>query len=161
MSSYAIFRKLFSNLILPKLVEKTKETYVFPLLNDCSCVIVNFDLWMSKGAHDVFVLVINFLGSDWKPKHVIHGLFEVAKITGQTLVINLIELLNAYGLRNKIITYVKDEGSNLNTLTNVLKFIVKCESLGLEKKLSRNLFWSCFFPKCVNMPQLMIKFVRT
>jgi hypothetical protein len=45
----------------------------------------------------------------------------------------LIELLDAYGLRNKIITYVKDEGSNLNTLTNALKFVVKYETLGLEE----------------------------
>ncbi len=62
-------------------MEKTKETYVFPLLNDYSCATTCFDLWMSKGAHDVFVLVINFLGSNWKPKHVTLGLFEVTKIT--------------------------------------------------------------------------------
>ncbi len=52
-------------------MEKTKETYVLPLLNDCYCATTNFDLWMSKGAHDVFALVINFLGFDWKPKQVI------------------------------------------------------------------------------------------
>jgi hypothetical protein len=48
-------RKLFSNIVLPKLVGKTKETYVLLSLNDCSCATVSFDLWMSKGAHDVFV----------------------------------------------------------------------------------------------------------
>jgi len=30
------------------------------------------------------------------------------------LIRNLIELLDAYGLRNKIIAYVKDEGLNVN-----------------------------------------------
>jgi hypothetical protein len=55
------------------------------------------------------------LGSDWKPKHVILGFFKVVEIIGQVLVKNLIDILNAYGLRNKIIAYVKDEGSNLNT----------------------------------------------
>jgi len=60
-------------------------------------------------------------------------LFEVIKIIGQVLVRNLIDLLDAYGLRNKSIAYVKDEGSNLNTLTNALKFVVKCETLGLEE----------------------------
>jgi hypothetical protein len=78
----------------------------------------------------VFVLVINFLGFDWKPKHVTFGLFEVVETTWQALARNLIKLLNAYGLKNKIIAYVKDEGSNLNTLTNALKSIVKCETLG-------------------------------
>jgi hypothetical protein len=45
----------------------------------------------------------------------------------------LLNFLNAYGLKNKIIAYVKDEGSNLNTLTNALKFVVKCETLGVEE----------------------------
>jgi hypothetical protein len=76
------FRKLFSNTILFKLVEKTKETYIFPFLNDYNCATTSFDLWMSKGAHDVSILVINFLGSHWKPKHVTLGLFETLKITG-------------------------------------------------------------------------------
>ncbi len=71
-------------------MEETKETYVFLLLNDCSCATANFDLWMSKGPHDVFVLVIIFLGSDWKPKHVTIGLFKVVKTIGQALARNYI-----------------------------------------------------------------------
>jgi hypothetical protein len=88
---------------------------------------------MSKGGHDVFIFIIFFLGSNWKPKHLILGLFELAKTTRQALAISLIELLVAYVLKNKIIAYVKDEGSNLNTLTNVLNFVVKCETLSLEE----------------------------
>jgi len=49
---------------------------------------------MSKGAHNVLVLVINVLGSDWKPKHVTLGFFETVEIIGQALVKNLIELLD-------------------------------------------------------------------
>jgi hypothetical protein len=79
---------------------------------------------MSKGAHDVFVLVIIFLGFDYKPKHVTFGLFEATETIRQALAKSFIELLDAYGLKNKIIAYVKDEGSNLNTLTNTLKFVV-------------------------------------
>ncbi len=45
----------------------------------------------------------------------------------QTLVNNLTKLLDQYGLRNKIIAYVKDEGSNLNTMTIALKFVMKCD----------------------------------
>jgi hypothetical protein len=108
MSSCAFpFLKLFSNIVLFELVENFKETYVLPLLNDYSCAIANFNLWMSKGTHDVFDLVINFLRSNQKPKHVILGLFEVVETIGQTLAKNLIKLLDACGLRNKTITYVK------------------------------------------------------
>ncbi len=70
---------------------------------------------MSKGVHDIFALVINFLGSNQQPKQVTIGLFETTKTIGQTLTNNLIKLLDQYGLRNKIIAYVKEENSNLNT----------------------------------------------
>jgi hypothetical protein len=144
----SLFKKIFSNIILSKLVEKNKETYVLPLLNDCSCATTSFDLWMSKGAHDVFILVIKFLGSNWKPKHIIFGLFEIVKTTWQALARNLIELLDAYGLRNMIIAYVKHEGSNLNTLTNVLKFVIKCETLGLKESFQGTYFGHVFSKAC-------------
>ncbi len=35
-------------------------------------------------------------------------------------------LLNSYDLLDKGIAYVKDEGSNLNMLTNALKLIISC-----------------------------------
>lgn len=40
---------------------------------------------MSKGAHDIFVLVINLLIADWEPKHVIIIFFEASEIIGQVL----------------------------------------------------------------------------
>jgi hypothetical protein len=70
-----------------------------------------------------------------------------------------IDLLDAYGLRNKIIIYVKDEGSNLNTLTNALKFVVKCETLSLEENFWESSFGHVFLMHA-NMPQMMNFFVR-
>jgi len=57
--------------------------------------------------------------------------FEAIETIGQTLVLK--KLFNQYGLKNKIIAYVKDEGSNLNTMTITLKSIVKCEVLGIDE----------------------------
>jgi len=91
-------------------VEKMKQVYVLPKLIDCIYATTSFDLWWSKGVHDIFTLVINFLGSNWQPKQVTIGLFETTKITKITLSKNLTNLLDQYGLRNKIIAYVKDEG---------------------------------------------------
>jgi hypothetical protein len=45
------------------MVKETKQVYVLPKLEDYIST-RSFDLWMSKGAHDIFVLVINFLGSN-------------------------------------------------------------------------------------------------
>jgi hypothetical protein len=102
---------------------------------------------MSKGVYDVFTLVVNFLSNDWQPKHVTIGLFET---TGQTLAKCLIELLNKYGLRKKIITYIKDEVYNLNAMIGALKSIINCEFFGLEKTF-KVLVLDMHFQKHVSM----------
>ncbi len=81
-----------------------------PKLIDFIFVTTSFDLWVSKVAHDIFALIINFLGSNWQPKQVIIGLLKATKTIGQTLANNLTKLFNQYRLRNKTIAYVKDEG---------------------------------------------------
>jgi hypothetical protein len=45
-------------------------------------VIAKLNLWMSQGAHDTFVLVINFLILNEELKHVIIGLFEAKGTIG-------------------------------------------------------------------------------
>ncbi len=69
------FRKSFSREILSKLVKKIKQLYVLLALAKCYYVTTSFDLWMSKGAYDIYALVINFLGFDGQPKHIAIGLF--------------------------------------------------------------------------------------
>jgi hypothetical protein len=46
-------------------VEKTKQSYNLLALVECHSKIASFDLWMSKGGHDIFALVINFLKVNW------------------------------------------------------------------------------------------------
>jgi len=128
-------------------VEKTNELYVLLALAECYSIIVSFDLWMFKGANDVFALVIIFLSNDRQPKHVIISLFEKTKITGQALE-SLTKLLDKYGLRRKIILYVKDEGYNLNAMTSVLKSIVNCEFLGIGKSFQGTCFGHAFSKAC-------------
>jgi hypothetical protein len=70
------------------------------------------------------------------------------KIIGQTLVNNLTKLIDQYGLRNKIIAYVKDEGTNLNTMSIVLKFVVKCEFFGLDESFQGACFVHVFSKAC-------------
>ncbi len=92
-------RKTFSQEILVNLVEKMKQEYMLLKLKQFYYVIASFDLWMSKGARDVFTLVINFLNEKWQPQHITIELFEANKIIGQYMVRNLIELLDKYDLR--------------------------------------------------------------
>jgi hypothetical protein len=57
---------------------------------------------MSKGAHGIFALVVNFLDANWQPKQVTIGLFETTKTIGQALAINLNNLLDSFGLTNSL-----------------------------------------------------------
>jgi hypothetical protein len=41
---------------------------------------------MSKGVHDIFVVVVNFLFNKYEAKHVIIRLFEVNDISGEAMV---------------------------------------------------------------------------
>jgi hypothetical protein len=50
------------------------------------------------------------------------GLFEATKIVRQTLAMNLSNLLYSFGLRKKIIAFVKNEGTNLNAMISRLTF---------------------------------------
>jgi hypothetical protein len=61
---------------------------------------------------------------------------------------SLTKLLDKYGLRETNIVYVKDEGSNLNAMTNVLKSIVKCDSLGIEESFQGTCFGHAFSKAC-------------
>jgi hypothetical protein len=71
--------------------------YVLPKLTKYILATISFDLWMSKWAHDIFFLVINFLKYDWETKQMTVGLFEATNTTSQVLANNLTKLLNQYG----------------------------------------------------------------
>ncbi len=52
----------------------------------------------------------------------------------------MIELLDEYGSKKIIFAYVKDEGSNMNIMTIIFKFIMSRECLGLEESFQGSYF---------------------
>ncbi len=58
------------------------------------------------------------------------------------------KLLNKYDLRKKIIVYVKDEGSNFNAMTTILKIVVNYEYFGLEENFQGTCFGHVFSKAC-------------
>jgi hypothetical protein len=55
----------FEEFFLLELVQKIKQMYVLLVLADYYSIITSFDLWMSKGAYDIFALVINSFKFVW------------------------------------------------------------------------------------------------
>ncbi len=57
------------------------------------------------------------------------------------------ELFDKYGIRKKIIVFVKDEGSNLNAMIVALKVVINFES-GLEENFLGTCFGHAFSKAC-------------
>jgi hypothetical protein len=67
-----------------------------------------------------------------------HLCLQLVKKFAQKLLPNLVEKTKQWYVLpkyNKILAYVKDEGSNLNVMTIILQSIVSYECLGLDESL--------------------------
>jgi hypothetical protein len=73
--------------------------------------------------------MINVLNESWNLIHVIVGLFEVDETIGKSMVVWFKSLLSKFGLMHHVITFMKDEGSNLSTMATTLCFIIICQPL--------------------------------
>jgi hypothetical protein len=100
------------------------------------------DLWMSSVGYNKFVMVVSFINNSWDPTHLIIGVFKMKNITSVARENEVKILLHSFDLVDKTIVYDKDEGLNLNTLTNALKFIVSCCPLQLLAPFVGS-FWPC------------------
>jgi hypothetical protein len=143
-----INKKVFVDDVLSKLVEKTMLTYVHPTFANCISTTCTFDLWMSKGAHDVFVVVINFVSNKWEAKHIIIKLFEVSNFSGVAMVPRLQQLLDKFFFTQKILAYVKDEGSNIQTYANALNYVISCVNLAMMEPFVGSCFGHALSKVC-------------
>jgi hypothetical protein len=96
--------------VLPNIVKKTREKYVLPSLTLCVTCTTSFNLWMSRGGHDTFVMVVIFINNLWEPTHVTLGIFKVHNIIVASMANQVRILLNSFCLLDKVIAYVKDKG---------------------------------------------------
>jgi len=90
-----------------------------------------FDLWVIRGQHDTYAFVVNFLSTNWKPHHVIIGLFEANDITRVGLAKQLKTMFEKFGVTSKVLCYVKNKGTNLANMTTTLKSIFSCEAFNV------------------------------
>ncbi len=127
-----LFQSSFVEEVLPTMIKKTMYHHVLLNLALATMVYVNFDLWMSCGGVDTFVLVINFLSDNWVPMTTA-GLFEMNETIGDSMVIQLQVLLDKFGLLHLVTTFVKDESTNLSTMAIVLHSIIDYEPLKILK----------------------------
>ncbi len=145
--SYFSSRQQFSNEVIPFKVNKTMEHHVLLAFIDAIIVTTAFDSWMSWGGFDTFVLVMNYINKKWESCHVIVGIFDVHETLRATMAIQLKDFLTQYNLLNKVIAYVKVEGTNLNTLIVALTNIVSCVRFLLPQPYT-NYYYGHVVSKC-------------
>ncbi len=77
--------------------------------------------------------MVNYSNKRREPCHVTLGIFDVHKTSKIVMVVQLKELFVCFELCDKVGTYVKDEGANLNTLTNTFnKHSFMCPLMTIE-----------------------------
>jgi hypothetical protein len=89
---------------------------------------------------DVQIWMWHFIDDQWVPCNVIVAFFQARDTSCATLTIHVKSLVVEFNLTNKIITYVKDEGINLNTLAVALTSVVSSDSLQLDTPYPRTCF---------------------
>jgi hypothetical protein len=113
---------------IPSMLQKIMDTYVILGLFSWVTTSVTFDLWKNQNGLDIFALVMNFIDDAWVPKHVNVGLFETPNIANVVLVRIAKPLLAKFQFTHKIVVYMKNKCSNLNTLVVAFFIIVSHSS---------------------------------
>jgi hypothetical protein len=134
---------------IPNMLAKVMKMHGLLAIVQCATTTITFELRTSKIDFDTFALVINFIDDDWVPCHIIIGLFETPNTFGITTRVEQVKyFLIKYQFTIKIIVYVKDEGTNLNTLASTFISVVSCAPLQLATPFSGTYFGHVMSKTC-------------
>ncbi len=89
--------------ILPSMMKRTLQKFVFLFINVAISITITFDLWMDKGALNTFTFIINFLSLDWEPKHVTIGFLRQKGFLGLVSLVNCKLCLKSTNLLTKLL----------------------------------------------------------
>jgi hypothetical protein len=65
----------------------------FQRIDSCHTCTLSFDLWMSKGGVNTFVLIAQFLNDKWELCQVTWGFFEIVDTSRNVMVLQMNDLL--------------------------------------------------------------------
>jgi hypothetical protein len=75
---------------------------------------------------NIFAIIVSFINTSWISPYMTIDIFKVHNIIGASHGNQVKTLLDSFGLLDKVIAYIKDEGFKLSTLTSTLIFVVSC-----------------------------------
>ncbi len=117
---------------------KKSKKIMSSLASYITCI-SSFDLWMPRTRYNIFAIIVSFINTSWISTHMTIDIFKVHNIIGASHG-NQVNTLDSFGLLDKVIAYIKDEGFNLSTLTSTLIFVVSCYFFQLTYPFVRSCF---------------------
>lgn len=116
-----------------KVLTREFENKLIHELSACEAGIILYDLWMSRGALDLFGLVHRFVDDNWIVKTTTLGLVECPNTAGLALAERLRELMTKFSpverpLATRCFAQLSDQGANLSTMRQVIAGEFRCDA---------------------------------
>ena len=134
-------RHVLQDKIVPQLrsnVEKVVYNTLTRSGNVLRCAIT-FDLWMSRNAEDIFGVMMHFIDSEWSIKLFNIGLMKMEHTNGEALKTIFEGECEKYGILEKTIAFVSDEGKNLETCIKAFETSILCADI--SSRIVQGPFW--------------------
>lgn len=106
---------------IPEFKKAVMDDVVAPRLAKMESVTISFDLWMSRGCEDIFDLIVHGLDGTFNQTRVHLAIIQCDETRGETLSTLLLNQLEKFGIKDKVIACVKDGGSNLRACKNIIR----------------------------------------
>ncbi|XP_063239945.1 zinc finger BED domain-containing protein 4-like [Bacillus rossius redtenbacheri] len=147
-------RKTFSNKLIPEMYSNLKEN-VKKELEDAKYIGITTDLWTSTSQDDYLSITVHFIDNDFSFKHYcieVKPFLEVSH-TASNLCSFLVETITLWGLQDKVVAVVTDNGRNvvaalsaspfehISCFAHTLQLVLK--DAFLNSKLVSNLTSAC------------------
>jgi hypothetical protein len=136
--------KTLTKTILPFMTKHTLEEFVLLHVDVVVSIITKLNFWMSTCVFNTFTFVISSLTLGWESKHVTIGVFYLKGTWDIWCTKQLQFVFQEYGLTNKTICYVKDEGVQI-----CLQWKMPLSLLWIVRILGFRIIWRCLFWLCL------------
>ena len=114
-----ITRSKFTSTLIPHKFNN-EETDVSSLIDGVRCVVISYDLWMSKTTQDIFSMMAYYT-CDHVREHANIGMPITTSTNGEIIEVTVGNIINQFNLGSKIFGITSDGGTNLATCKAILE----------------------------------------
>ena len=114
-----IIRSKLTRTLIPPKLDKT-ATYVSSLLDGVRCVVIYYDLWMSKTTQNIFSMTAHFICENVR-EHAHIGMPITILTDGESLAVPVGNMINQFSVGSKPVDITSYGGTNLEIYKRILE----------------------------------------